>query len=73
MPGLVEGEVREAVKRAVPKSSNKIHAVGVARLYVAYPDKQRWNYTGLQGVAVLATDTVGHTIWLKMVDVSVGA
>lgn len=72
MPGYIEGEIRETVRRAVPKSSNKIHAAGIARLYLAYPDKHRWTYTGLQGAVVLATDTVGHTIWLKLVDVSVG-
>jgi Wiskott-Aldrich syndrome protein len=46
--------------------------VGVARLYVAYPDVQKWTYTGVQGAAVLCNDLVGRTFWLKMVDVSVG-
>ena len=62
---------REIVKRAVPKSANKIHAVAVVRLYIAYPNRQRWNYTGLQGAAVLANDLVGNTYWIKLVDVSV--
>lgn len=71
MPGLIEGEVRETVRRAVPKASNKIFAAAIARLYVAYPDRHQWTYTGLQGAVVLANDTVGNTIWLKLVDVSV--
>lgn len=73
MPSILSDADKETVKRNVPKPSNKIHAVAVARLYVAYPDPQRWVYTGLQGAAVLANDLVGRTFWLKMVDVSVSA
>lgn len=71
MPSLIEGEDRQTVKRTVPKSANKIHAVAVAKLYIAYPDRSRWTYTGLQGAVVLADDLVGHTFWLKLVDISV--
>ena len=62
---------KETVNRSVPKAANKIQAVAVARLYIAYPNKQRWTYTGLQGAAVLANDLIGNTFWIKMVDVSV--
>lgn len=71
MPSILSDADKETVKRTVPKPSNKILAVAVARLYVAYPDPQRWVYTGLQGAAVLANDLVGRTFWLKLVDVSV--
>lgn len=71
MPSILSDEDKETVKRVVPKQTNKIHAVAVARLYVAYPNKSKWTYTGLQGAIVLADDLVGHTYWLKMVDVSV--
>ena len=71
MPSLVTGDDKETVKRTVPKPSNKIHAVAVVKLYVAYPDRQRWNFTGLQGAAVLANDLVGNTYWIKLVDISV--
>lgn len=71
MPSILSDTDKETVKRNVPKPSNKIHAVAVARLYVAYPDPQRWVYTGMQGAAVLANDLVGRTFWLKIVDVSV--
>ncbi|KAI1339305.1 hypothetical protein F5Y15DRAFT_85012 [Xylariaceae sp. FL0016] len=70
MPSILSEEDKETVKRVVPKQSNKIQAVAVARLYVAYPNKSKWTYTGLQGAIVLANDLVGHTYWLKMVDVS---
>lgn len=71
MPSILSDADKETVKRNVPKPANKIHAVGVARLFVAYPDPHKWTYTGLQGAAVLANDLVGHTNWLKLVDVSV--
>jgi neural Wiskott-Aldrich syndrome protein len=72
MPSILSDTDKEVVKRTVPKPSNKILAVAVARLYVAYPNPQQWTYTGLQGAAVLANDLVGHTFWIKLVDVSVG-
>lgn len=71
MPSILSDTDKETVKRNVPKPANKIHAVAVARLYVAYPDPQKWVYTGIQGAAVLANDLVGRTFWLKIVDVSV--
>lgn len=71
MPSVLTENDKETVKRTVPKSANKILAVAVARLYIAYPNRQRWIYTGLQGAAVLANDLVGNTFWIKMVDVSV--
>lgn len=71
MPSILSDADKETVKRFVPKQNNKIQAVAVARLYVAYPDPLRWTYTGLQGAVVLANDLVGNTYWLKMVDISV--
>jgi len=71
MPSILGDTDKDTVKRWVPKQSNKIHAVAVARLYVAYPNKAKWTYTGLQGAVVLANDLVGNTYWIKMVDVSV--
>lgn len=71
MPSILSDDDKETVKRQVPKQSNKIQAVAVARLYVAYPNRQKWTYTGLQGAVVLANNLVGNTYWLKLVDVSV--
>jgi len=73
MPSILSEEDKQTVKRTVPKPSNKILAVAVAKLYVAYPNRSRWTYTGLQGAAVLANDLVGNTFWIKLVDVSVRA
>jgi neural Wiskott-Aldrich syndrome protein len=71
MSVIISDEDREAIRRMVPKASNKIQAVAVARLYVAYPNPSKWRYTGLQGVVVLSNDLVGNTYWLKLVDISV--
>ncbi|KAK7743649.1 hypothetical protein SLS62_010552 [Diatrype stigma] len=73
MPSILSEEDKETVKRVVPKQTNKIQAVAVARLYVAYPNPSKWTYSGLQGAIVLANDLVGNTYWLKMVDVSPAA
>lgn len=70
MPSILSEADKETVKRTVPKASNKIQAVAVARLYIAHPDRNRWKYTGLQGAAVLSNDLVGNTFWLKLVDIS---
>ncbi|KAI1424569.1 hypothetical protein F5Y12DRAFT_751506 [Xylaria sp. FL1777] len=70
MPSILNEEDKETVKRVVPKQTNKIQAVAVARLFVAYPNRQKWTYTGLQGAIVLANDLVGNTYWVKMVDIS---
>ncbi|KAI3320797.1 hypothetical protein HD806DRAFT_505019 [Xylariaceae sp. AK1471] len=70
MPSILGEEDKETVKRVVPKQTNKIQAVAVARLYVAYPNRSKWTYTGLQGAVVLANDLVGNTYWVKMVDIS---
>ncbi|KAI2617091.1 hypothetical protein GGR54DRAFT_212109 [Hypoxylon sp. NC1633] len=70
MPSILSDEDKETVRRVVPKQTNKIQAVAVARLYVAYPNPSKWTYTGLQGAVVLSNDLVGNTYWLKLVDVS---
>jgi hypothetical protein len=71
MPSILSEADKETVKRQVPKASNKIQAVAVARLYIAYPNPSKWTDTGLQGAAVLSNDLVGNTYWVKLVDVSV--
>lgn len=59
---------KELVKRAVPKSANKILDAAVARLYVALPDQDNWKWTGLMGALVLVDDLIGHTFFFKLVD-----
>lgn len=71
MPSVLSEDDKETVRRMVPKASNKIQAVAVARLYIAYPNRSKWTYTGLQGAVVLSNDLIGNTYWLKLVDISV--
>lgn len=71
MPSILSKDDKVVVKRAVPSPSNNIITVAVARLYVNYPDKHRWNFTGISGAVVLAEDLVGHTFFFKIVDVIV--
>ncbi|KAM9894337.1 hypothetical protein OXX69_011395, partial [Metschnikowia pulcherrima] len=68
--GILTTPDKEKVKRAVPKASNKIIDATVARLYVAYPDRTQWTYTGLMGAVALVDDLVGHTFFLKLVDIT---
>jgi Wiskott-Aldrich syndrome protein len=71
MYSILLDDDRKTVRRMVPEATNKIQAVAVARLYIAYPNRSKWIYTGLQGAVVLSNDLVGNTYWLKLVDVSV--
>ncbi|KAK6461227.1 actin assembly factor [Scheffersomyces coipomensis] len=60
---------KEKIKRAIPKANNKIIDATVARLYIAYPDPTKWVYTGLVGAVALVDDLVGHTFFIKLVDI----
>lgn len=71
MPEGITDEEKGIIRRVVPKGQNKILAAAMVRLYIAYPNRSKWTYTGLQGAAVLANDLIGNTYWLKLVDVSV--
>lgn len=68
MGGLNSAE-KEKVKHALPKASNKIIDVTIARLYIAYPNPEKWVYTGLSGAIALVDDIVGNTFFLKLIDV----
>jgi len=72
MPSSLHSDDKSKIKRAIPKASNKIITAAAARLYISYPDPNKWNFTGLSGAIVLAQDKVGDTYFLKLVDV-VGA
>ncbi|EDK38546.2 hypothetical protein PGUG_02644 [Meyerozyma guilliermondii ATCC 6260] len=67
--GLLTAADKEKIKRVIPKANNKIIDATVARLYIAHPSPTEWTYTGLVGAIVLVDDLVGHTYFLKMVDI----
>jgi Wiskott-Aldrich syndrome protein len=62
---------KDIVNRVVPEPANKVVYGAIARLYVNHPDRTRWNFTGISGVVVLAQDTVGKTLFFKIVDIKV--
>ncbi|KAG7894070.1 hypothetical protein KL906_001439 [Ogataea polymorpha] len=66
---MINSQDKELIKRAIPKASNKILAAAVAKLYIAYPEPDHWTPTGLAGAIVLVDDLVGHTFFLKLVDI----
>ncbi|KAI5949016.1 hypothetical protein KGF57_004978 [Candida theae] len=68
--GILTTQDKEKIKRTIPKASNKIIDATVARLYIAYPDPTKWVYTGLVGAIALVDDLVGHTFFLKLVDIT---
>ncbi|ODV97440.1 hypothetical protein PACTADRAFT_49151 [Pachysolen tannophilus NRRL Y-2460] len=67
--GVLTTADKEKIKRVIPKTANKIIDATVARLYIADPNPDEWTYTGLVGAIVLVDDLVGHTFWLKLVDI----
>ena len=67
--GILTNADKEKIKRAIPKTNNKIIDATVARLYIAYPDHTQWKYTQLVGAIALVDDLVGHTFFLKLVDI----
>jgi neural Wiskott-Aldrich syndrome protein len=60
---------RAKIKRAIPAVNNKTIIAAVARLYIAFPNPNKWNFTGLSGAIVLAKDLFANTYFLKLVDV----
>ena len=67
--GLLNSADKDQIKRALPKSSNKIIDVAIARLYIAYPNPNEWQYTGLSGAVVFFYDIFWHKFLLNFVDI----
>ena len=53
------------IKGVVP---TKIFAAALARIYYAYPQPDKWCYTGLQGALVFTFNKSDNTYYFKMVD-----
>ncbi|CAH6721093.1 proline-rich protein Las17p [[Candida] jaroonii] len=68
--GILTTTDKDKIKRVIPKANNKILDATVARLYIAYPDPTQWKYTDLYGAVCLVDDLVGHTFFLKLVDIT---
>ena len=63
----LDDEEKGKVKKAIPKDLNKIFYATLARIYYAYPEPDKWSYTGLQGALAFILDPKGIPHF-KMVD-----
>ena len=63
----LSAEEKTKVKSSV-SSSDKIFFATVARIYYAYPNPNKWSYTGIQGGLALIHDTKHNTFHFKVVD-----
>jgi neural Wiskott-Aldrich syndrome protein len=70
MHSSLTSDDRAKVKRAIPTVNNKIVIAAVARLYIAFPNPNKWNFTGLSGALVLSKDHIANTFFLKLVDIT---
>jgi hypothetical protein len=61
-------EQKEKIKAAISSSSSKILFATLARIYYAYPQPNKWTYTGLQGGLAIVQDASGKLMTFKMVD-----
>jgi hypothetical protein len=64
----ISSDDKTKIKAAIPSSSNKILTAAVARIYYAYPDPNKWSYSGLQGALALSKDNNRGAHVFKLVD-----
>ncbi|KAF8901157.1 hypothetical protein CPB84DRAFT_1679887 [Gymnopilus junonius] len=63
----LSADEKAKVKGAI-SSSNKIHYAAMARIYYAYPQPEKWSYSGLQGALVISYENNSNSFHFKMVD-----
>ncbi|CAO3619430.1 unnamed protein product [Cunninghamella echinulata] len=63
---LTTAEDKNKVRRALPTA--KIYAATVARLYVAYPNPNKWAYSNLWGAITFLKDKKTHSLYIRIVD-----
>ncbi|KAK9728722.1 hypothetical protein K7432_000868 [Basidiobolus ranarum] len=68
---LPKAEDKAKIKNALPASQNKILTATVAKLYIAYPDPNAWNYTGIMGALAFVSDkTASGSYFFRIVDLN---
>ncbi|KAG2207154.1 hypothetical protein INT47_012207, partial [Mucor saturninus] len=65
---LSSAEDKNKVRRALPTA--KIYAATVARLYVAYPNPNKWAYSNIWGAVTFLKDKKTHSYYIKIVDLT---
>ncbi|KAI8638894.1 hypothetical protein BD408DRAFT_8489 [Parasitella parasitica] len=68
MPSLAlsSAEDKNKVRRALPTA--KIYAATVARLYVAYPNPNKWAYSNIWGAVTFLKDKKTHSLYIRIID-----
>ena len=66
----LSADEKAKVKSAVVTSANKIFGATLARIYYAYPQPNKWSYSGLQGALALAKDHNRGAHVFKLVDLA---
>jgi hypothetical protein len=51
----------------------KLFAAGVAKLYVSYPEENKWNETGLVGVWTFFANELQKTLHFQLIDIMTGS
>lgn len=71
MPGssTLTSTEKALIKKHAPSGQNdKIHAAAIGRVYYAFPDPSRWQYSGISGAVVFGWGAQGG--WLRVVDLA---
>ncbi|ORX61511.1 hypothetical protein DM01DRAFT_1316278 [Hesseltinella vesiculosa] len=63
---LTTAEDKNKVRRALPTA--KIYAATVARLYVAYPNPNKWAYANVWGAIAFLKDKKKHSLYMRIID-----
>jgi Wiskott-Aldrich syndrome protein len=63
---LSTAEDKNRVRRALP--TTKIYAATVARLYVAYPNPNKWAYSNIWGAVAFLKDKNMHSYYIRIID-----
>ncbi|CAO3616369.1 unnamed protein product [Cunninghamella blakesleeana] len=63
---LTVAEDKNKVRRALPTA--KIYAATVARLYIAYPNPNKWAYTNIWGAITFLKDKKTHSLYIRIID-----
>jgi Wiskott-Aldrich syndrome protein len=66
----VNSSEKAKIKSQLPESSYKIITGTVARIYYAYPKRDQWAYSGLQGALLFVREKERGLFWFKLVDLT---
>lgn len=62
---------RQAAPLQLTAFTQKIYAATVARLYVAYPNPNKWAYSNIWGAVAFLKDKKTHSLYIRIIDLIV--